>query len=372
MNEHAVSIVIDGKEIGGWTEYTVTTSITDPVDTFAMRMPWSRDAWRLLAPDRPVRILIDDVPMVTGFIDERELPMDEEVISITGRDRCGRLVQESAPAIDYRGLGIRELVGRLASPWFTVVTLSNARNRRVLRGRGKRAGAGNEPVKLNTRVGTRLEPGQTRWAVIEDLLGQAGYLAWSAGDGAELILGRPNYDQEVQFHFRRPAPGGQSGNVLGLGVKHSTADRYSRILVLGSGGGTDASYGLPVAARVGEAKDNPRTADGEGRDFSAPKRLIIADEAIVSRAEADAFARREMARRNSGGLLVSVRAPLHGQLVAGRARTLFCPDVLVRVDDEVTGTAGVFLITSCSYRSSRGEGETTTLELVPRGTELSA
>jgi hypothetical protein len=81
--------------------------------------------------------------------------------------------------------------------------LSNARNRRVLRGQGKRAD-GVEPVRLNTRVGTRLEPGQTRWTVIEELLGQAGYLAWSAGDSAELVIGQPNYDQEVQFELRRP------------------------------------------------------------------------------------------------------------------------------------------------------------------------
>lgn len=368
---HRVSILVDGREVTGWTDYTVNTSILDPVDTFAMRMPWSRAAWSLLVPDAPVRILLDGVPIVTGFLDDRELPVDDDLIAVTGRDRCGRLVQESAPAIDYRGLGVRELVARLAAPWFSVVTLSNARNRRVLRGQGKRAD-GFEPVRLNTRVATRLEPGQTRWTVIEELLGQAGYLAWSAGDGAELVIGQPNYDQEIQFEFRRPAPGGRGGNVLGLGVRQSTADRYSRIVVLGSGGGTDANYGIAVAARAGEARDNPATPQGDGRDFSAPKRLVMADEAVVSRAEAEARARREMARRRANAHVVSVQAPLHGQRIAGRALTLFCPDTLARVDDERTGTSGVFLVVSCSYRGTRSEGETTVMELVPRGTELAA
>jgi prophage tail gpP-like protein len=356
--------------VTGWTDYTVKTSLVDAVDTFSLRMPWTSEAWRLLAPDRPVRIILDGVAVVTGFLDESEIPPDDEVISVTGRDRCGRLVQESAPAIDYRGLGVKELVGRLASPWFQMVTLSNARNRRVLRGRGARAAVGSEPVRLDTRVGTRLEPGQMRWTAIDELLGQAGYLAWSAGDGSELVIGRPNYDQAVQFHFRRPTPGSRGGNVLGLGVRRSTADRYSRIIVLGSGAGTDASYGLAVSARAGEAKDNPLTVDGEGRDFSAPKRLVIADAAVSSRAEAQTRAQREMARRNAGALLLSIEAPGHGQVVAGSAPTLFCPDTLARVDDEVTGTSGVYLVVSCNYRGTRTGGATTSLELVPRGTEL--
>jgi prophage tail gpP-like protein len=363
---HDISVVCDGRVVRGWSSYDISASLLEPTDRFSMEVPFSREAWKLLRQDRPISVRIDDVIVMNGFIDDREIPegTGEDVIQIAGRDRAGRLVQESAPGVDFRGSDAATLIGKLASPWFSRVTLSNARNRRVLRGRGRKVQTGREPVFVTTGKGTRIEPGQTRWQAIEDLCRQMGCLAWSSGDGDELVVGRPNYDQAPQFRFFQPAAGSSrsaESTVLSMGRRESTGDRYSEVIVVGSGGGTDANYGAPVSSRFGRAIDD--------RDFSAPKRLVI-ERAVTSREVAQAEAAREMARRAAGRLRVSVRAPAHGQVVAGQYPTIFACDLMATVEDERTGDVGAFLIVGVTYRSSRGGGEETLLDLVPKGTEL--
>ncbi|MEO7735160.1 MAG: phage baseplate assembly protein [Kofleriaceae bacterium] len=372
--QHDISVIVDGVQIRDWETYDITVDMTSPADHFTVRMPFQKDVWRLCRGDRPIRVLIDDVVALTGFIDERFVPEDDEAIEIVGRDRAGRLVDESAPGLDFSGLAMKALIEKVAAPWFTRVTLSNARNRNVIRGRGRKAKAAGEPLKLNTakKIGTRIEPGQTRWQVIETLCAQAGVLAWSAGDGTELVVGQPNYDQEPQFRFFMPAANStriDESTVLGMGVRERTADRYSRVIVVGSGTGTDVNYGSRVASRYGEAKDNPSTKEGDGDAFSAPKRLIV-QRSVASIAEAQELARREMARRDAHAQGLTVRCAGHGQVVAGAFTTIFAPDTIASVEDERTDTKGTYLITACTYRSGR-TGEETLITLVPSGADLS-
>lgn len=371
VDGHNIRVVVDGKQVDGWTEYEISQGMRTPADAFSMSRPFDRAAWDLLAPDRPIKVLIDDVVVLTGYIDDSDKPdSGNDQITITGRDKVGRLVQESAPGVSFKGLTERELVKRLASPWFTAVT-GNARNRNVVRGRGRKAPVGDEPIKLDVRGGTLIEPGQTRWAAIEELLRQSGHLCWSSGDGRELILGTPNYNQAIQwsvFHPGEQSLRGKEGNALGFGVKRSTGDRYSRIVVVGTGSGTAANYGPAVVARYGEAKDNPLTPDGDGTTFSAPKRLVMVED-VGSRAEATSLAKREMARRALDAARITAQLPLHGQR-SSTALTLFALDTLARVEDEVTGLRGTYLVEALTFSSSRDGGQRTKLEMVPKGSEV--
>ena len=187
------------------------------------------------------------------------------------------------------------------------------------------------------------------------------------------MVGQPNYDQVPQFRFfypREGSPRAGEGNAQGIGLRDSTGDRYSRIVVVGSGQGTKEDYGATVASRSGQALNNPARPDGEGLDFSAPKRLVI-ERAVQSAAEARAEAEREMARRDAAGHVVTVRAAGHGQVVAGLYPTLFAPDLMAWVEDEDLGIAGAYLVTACTYRCTRDGGEETVLELVRKGAPLS-
>ncbi|MBA2718936.1 MAG: hypothetical protein H0U52_06815 [Chloroflexi bacterium] len=374
--KHVISLLVAGVEIIGWESYSISKPLVEQPDTFTMRLPFTREAWDLCQPDRLVQVRIDGVPVITGFIDDSDVPEDSYVIEITGRGKIGRLIDESAPTLNFSNLGILELITKLASPWFTKVTFSGLRDRTVQRGRGRKARASGEPLLLNVRkkLGTIIEPGQTRWQAIKSLLDQAGLIAWASGDGKELIISKPNYKQEVQFRFFRPSPGSRRVNdatVLAMGVKRSTGDRYSRIIVVGSGTGTDINYGAKVASRYGEAKNNDDTADGEGIDFSVPKRLIV-QRSVKSIDEAEELAEREMARRDAQGYLLTVRAAGHGQLVAGAFTTLFANNLLASCEHEPTGTVGTYAIVGCTFAQNRSESATTTMNLVCKGAEIAA
>lgn len=385
---HTISVVVAGHEITGWATYSFEEAL-ELSQTFMMTIPFRREVWDIVRADSPIQILIDGVVKLSGYIDERIKPEGESSITISGRDRSGRIVQDCAPGVSFAGLGIIDITKKLIEPWGFTATFTNDRNRsialghgRKAKGRRKRTGnrftgkarqlrGSSEALRLNSHVGTQIEPGQTRGQVITTLATQAGYLVWPSCDGKEIIVGEPDYDQDVQFVFFHPAEGSSrigESTCLGMGVKSSTGDRYSHVIVVGAGAGTDVNYGSATSSRRGDARNNPDDPDGVGLDFSAPKRLILS-RPVQSIAEAQELAEREMARRDALGHVLTVRAPGHGQIYDGETPTLFAPDTLALCEDEETGTAGIYLVTHCAFQSSRS-GEETLLTLVKSGSEL--
>lgn len=386
---HTISVLINGNEISGWSTYNFEESITELANTFSMTIPFRREVWDLCKPDRTIQILIDGVPKLNGFIDDRDVPDGEEVVTISGRDRSGRLVQDCAPGVSFAGLGIIDITRKLIEPWGFTASFTNDRNRAITLGHGRKAKGhrkstanrftgkarqlrgSDEALRLNSRVGTQIEPGQTRAMVLTTLAAQAGYLIFPSSDGKEIIVGEPDYDQDIQFTFFYPKAGSariDESSCTGMGIKDSVGDRYSRVIVVGAGSGTDANYGKSVASRYGEARDNEDDPEGIGDDFTAPKRLILS-RSVQSNADAKEIADREMARRDAQGHVLTVRAPGHGQIYGGETPTLFAPDTLALCEDERTGTAGIYLITKCSFQSGR-TGEETILTLVKSGSQL--
>jgi prophage tail gpP-like protein len=292
-------------------------------------------------------------------------------MTIGGVDKVGRLVQESAPTIAYDGDFV-QIIEKLAYPWFTKVSTSNARNRIVTRGkRGRKAAAADEAIVLKVKKKTwQVEPGQTRWKIINELASEAGYMVWSSGDGSELIVGQPNYKQGVQFLVCNPtADSSLPSTSTRLNFKESIADRFSLVMALGSGRGDAANYGESAVSQRYVIKDGPNT-DGTGKDFVAPKRLILAERTLMNVEEARQYAQQEMSRRDFHKMICQATMPGHGQIVGTAAPTLYTPDTIARVIDEEQDPPvnGAFLIFECNYRSTRQGSESTEITAVPSGT----
>lgn len=373
-NAHRVTVVVGGKQITGWTDYEVVCSMVEPADGFSLRRAFDLEVWKLCELDAEVKIAIDNTIVLDGFIDDRARAAAAGTISIAGRDKAGRLVQESIPKVSgFDGLQMTEVLKQLASPWFTTVTLSDARNRSVRRGKGHRAPAGEEPAvfkvagKLDEEHGGRMDPGETRWAMIEQIVSSVGLLCWSSADGRELVVGKPNYTQQVQYLFRHSKRDGST--IKDLNYQESVQEGFALIEVHGTGTGDDGEY--DTASYIGSAKDGPN-ADGTGRDFRHPKRLVVAQSAFESNAEAQRAAEREMKRRNFKRRHATIEAPLHGQLIAGSIMTLFAPNTLARVIDDELELDEAFLLYACRFSGSATGGASTNIMCVPRGTEFVA
>lgn len=385
--EHRVSIAINGREIGGWTEYEIETSIVEPVGRFSLTRPRDIDAWRLCHRDATVKVLIDGLPRMFGFVEERRTSSRAGTMTITGLDRAGRLVAESAPRSAYGGKTMLDVVKALAEPWYTKVTLDNARNRKVQLGKGakvaglkdpiallkgKRSTKASDPIKAlfakPSKSANRVDPGQSRWEVIEQIASRAGLAAWTSADGKELFLGRPDHEQPATFYFRHGR--GQS-NVIDIDYGESNADRYSMITAVGSGITSAADYGEAASSRAGVVYDNPdNPVDGTGRDFLFAKRLVLPEQGVADRGEASRIAGREQLRRDFKRTGATITTWYHGQLVTGSARTLFANDTIARVIDDDIELDVDMMIHTLRFKASRDQGETTELEVVPRHTEI--
>lgn len=377
-NSHEIRIVTNGAVIGGWTGYHVDSSMITPSDQFELRRPFDAQAWNLLRRDSDVQIEIDGAPIVRGFVEGRQKSSKAGTMRIWGRDRAGRLVDESAPSIDYSGMTILQAFKTLADPWFGTISLSDARNRRIRVGKGKRVASGAEPTfTINVRVPRRgaVHPGEKRSQIMHEIAARAQILWWSSADGKEIIVGKPNHNQQPQYEFVHAKTGStKKGNVKDLTITEDDGDRYSVIMCGGVGGATPHDYGSNVTDRRGVVYDSPfNKIDGTGRDFIHPKRLFLPERDFESYGDASRVAANEQARRDYKRHLISVEAPLHGQFLEnGGPPTLFAPNTVARVIDEEQDPQldDTYLIVSCAYSSNRDQGETTTMHLVPTGTEI--
>lgn len=346
-----------------------------PADNFVLRMPFSMTAWLTLRIDARITIKADGTTLLDGFIDKRVRHGRAGVLEIHGRDRVGRLVDESAPAIDYTGMTITEAVKRLMSPWFDELSLTNAKNRRLRRGKGRRVAGGNEPVvTINVRVPRkgRVHPGETRWQIIHEIASRSGLIAYSSSDGKELVMGVPNRTQPAQYLFTLAAPGSPTKTtVKDLTITEDSGDRYSMYLCAGVGGQSDTNYGKNVTDNRGVAFDNVfNRKDGTGRDFIHAKRMFLPERGFDSYHDAQRVAELEKNRRDYKRHLVSVEAATLGQNLGTSDPTLFAPDTVARVIDEEIGLDEKYLVVACSYSFSRDNGDFTTLHLVPVDTEI--
>jgi prophage tail gpP-like protein len=398
--QHRVSVRAAGVEIHNWNNYDVVCDMVNPADSFSLSLgpvdPFDigaaararalgvedfGEAWHALRPDSLVEILIDDVIVMSGFVDERiGASSQADTLSINGRDKCGRLLDESMPLIKFNGLSLEALCLKICSPWLDKVAFSNTTNRSLVIGRGRGAKGGRVfkdpnaiPGIRHPRTYRKVEPGETRWNVLAYFMHENDLLAWGAADGRSLIVGEPNYDQEPTFRFFHPRAGSTRehlGNCTDFNVRDSVADRYSAIIAMGSNAGTARDYGESVVHRKGVARSGPRQY-GEGADFQHRKVLLVPDDAIKNDKQAQTRAEREMAERDAGGHEITLTAYDHGQLFDSTARraSLFACDTIAHVESEVFGIKADYLITSVRFHGAR-EKRTTEIKLVPKGTLL--
>lgn len=386
LREHEVRVVLGSDQLFPQTSalcesIDVTCDMLSFADEFALSFPFTRDYWELSKPDSEVQVYIDDVRVLTGFVDVQKRVGSRgegSSILIQGRDRGGRLVDESAPFVTYGGLGILELATQIVDPWFTTVSLSNARNRALIRGRGRRLApaAAEPPIFTDRKAQRKVEPGEGRADVLAYFLDQSGLLAWSSADGREFIVGKPNHDQAPQWRFLAASEGSiraGEANVERFEVTNSVGERYARIQVCGTSQGDSASYGANVTKRTAVVKNNALSLDGTGIDFQHPKSLVIADNDIKSAAQAKVRAEREMKLRDASAREIELTVPGYGQVLGGdpAARpALYCFDTVARWEDEEADERGDYLVTRARFATDRQGGQWSLLSMVPRGTEL--
>ena len=114
--EHHLVVSVDGQEIDGWASATIESDLLTPADAFTLMRGYDTRAYKLLRLDADILILIDGAPMMRGFVETRR--GNWQGFTISGKDRIGRMVAESAP-LGLR-FAARDLWGPAAAPGHAV------------------------------------------------------------------------------------------------------------------------------------------------------------------------------------------------------------------------------------------------------------
>jgi prophage tail gpP-like protein len=269
-----LTLKVGGELFEGWKSVSINLGIDRIAGNFSLglteRWPHNPRDWAI-APGEHCAVLIGDVPVISGYVDESNVSFDADKhdIQVTGRDRTGDLVDCSAPSAAYSGISFVEIARRLVKPYKIEIN--------------DEVGIGGSIPKFS------IQTGDTVFSTLEKLARQVGVLLVSDGLGGIKIT-----------------RGGKSGqatdtlevgqNVLAAEIKHSHAELYSSITVKGQASGASASeYDLSHAAAESSV---------ERKEIGASRRMSGVDRhrplVIVAETQADAARCRQRAEWEAG------------------------------------------------------------------------
>jgi prophage tail gpP-like protein len=347
-------LTVDGREHAGWRSIKLVSGLEAAASKVMLELAdrWSVDDAepRRIRPGAPFALALDGETVAEGHLDTVEIRYDatDHVLSVTGRDRMGDLV-DCAATLDgpheFRRAKLREIAERLAQPY------------------GLRVRAEADPPEPFERFA--IQPGETGWEALERACRQRAVLARGDGRGG-LMLTRAGEAGEAAGPI---VMGGRDGNVLSAGATFDASELFDPIVVRGQAEG----------ARAGEViyDRDPATGDVSAREGG--------ERAAAARAEARAGgeARRYrprvvLAETAGGGQQLADRAAWEARVAAGRSARvryvvagwrgtsgrLWQPNTLVEVRDRFLGLERQLLIASVTLSLGR-EGSRAELECAP-------
>lgn len=358
-------------------EFQLDTDMLTESDMLTVSYPVTSELRGQVGLDQGVKVWFDDRQVFTGRVADDTV--QGGLLRIVARDNIDRLLEESVPGTGFRlNKTLATALARLAGPWFERIVFSNATDRNIRSGKARARVAG-EPVVTRSALralGQYVDAGEARWGGIQKLLQTFRLLAWSSGDGRDLVVSRPNYKQTTLYRLFRGRAG---SSVVSSSWARSIAGRYSVVEL----SGTQTAPGVPAPPvftppgvqrkkRV-QHSSRGRVVDTSG-DFRSSKRLFINDSSIYP-SDAQSTAERIFGQQQARASRIDVDVSGWGQ---GRAVYTFDRIASVTLSEPTSPRsnaeasilrAAPYYVTAVSY-SARAESQSARLSLVPAGTVL--
>lgn len=340
MSNNNVTLVVAGREYGGWKSVSIQAGIERSCRSFALDItrswPNAPQLQRLVQPFDSCQVFIGDNLVLTGDIDATPISYDAATVSVAvnGRSKTARLVDCSA-ANDpgqWSGLPVERIAQALASP-YSVRVLADVSTGGVV-------------------VDHQIQQGETAFESIDRLLQIRQLLATDTADGDLLIT------QASERHSGASLVLGEGGNILSGDAGLDFKDVFSSYTSKGQRSSTetddDADPLLPDALRDASAT----TADSR---VPYNRQLIIKQSGQVDQASCADRVRYERDYRRAKALATTYT-------VQGWRRPsgeLWVPNELVKIHDSIIGIDADWLITEVEYKISSA-GTLCTLQVATR------
>jgi prophage tail gpP-like protein len=326
-----VTLLVGGREYGGWKSARVTRGIESVAGSFELEVSdrWAGqpEPWPI-TEEEECSLLLEGEVVITGYVDRRRLAYgsEERSLAVRGRDRTGDLVDCSVDLgkWEFGGVPLLILAKRLCEPFGVSVSLQAGL---VLP---------KPPAKFS------IDPGESAFEALEKACRLAAVLPVSDGRGG-LVLTRTGSS-------RCSTELVQGQNILAAAGDFDASARFRTYKVLGQHKGDDEFFGS-AAATVKATATDPAVR-------RSARVLVVRPEGNVTSEHAKKRAQWEATVRAARADAVSVT--VQGWTQADGS--LWPVNAVARVRSPAIGVDGDLVVTQATY-SVGLEGTTTELEL---------
>ena len=327
--DNTVTLLINGKAHGQWTDYDIVSDLLTPADDFSVTLGRPVDAKpdAVQAGDKVV-VRVGSDTVLSGRIDRVQTATEKgaKTLTIQGRDDAGVLLDCSAPLFNAQEMALSQIIEKIVKP----LGLANIRI---------------DAAKTDKTHKVQIEPGSRAWDALAQYAEANGLWPWLEPDGT-LVVGGPDYTAapvaELVLRLN-----GQNNNIKRLEVSRDMAARYSEVTVLG---------------QSHSGKHNIKaTAKDEAVTLHRP--LIVTEPDVDSQAEVERKAKKKLADSRLAGLTIT--ATVQGHRTDNG--TLWQPGQRIHVLSEPDGLAAVYFLMARTFTGGRGQPTETVLTLKEDG-----
>jgi prophage tail gpP-like protein len=325
-----VEVIFGSQAHRGWQSYDIESDLMTPAD--AWRMTMVKSGIRL-PPEVDIGaallVRVGGETVLSGTLDEREHKVDKagHVLSLSGRDAAGVLLDCSAPIFSAQKLSLEDIVAKIVRPLGVVKIRISAET-------------------LLTREKVNVEPGDTAWDALKHAAEANGLWPWIEPDGT-LVVGGPDYTTPIvdQLVMRYD---GKGNNIEEASEHRSQVPRYSDLTVLGQAhavGGSDGRHNIKA------------TAKDTGLATYRPK--VVVDHEAISEAIASARGQKLIADGRVKGYELKLQVKGH----RNASRKLWAPGQRVHVLCEPLDIEGIYFLMARRFNGDKTKGQITHLSL---------
>lgn len=327
--DNTVTLLINGKTHGQWTNYDIVSDLLTPADDFSVTLGRPVDAKpdAVRAGDK-VEVRVGGDTVLSGRIDRVQTVTEKggKTLTIQGRDDAGVLLDCSAPLFNAQDMDLNQIIEKIVKP----LGLAKIRI---------------DAAKTDKTHKVQIEPGSRAWDALLEYAEANGLWPWLEPDGT-LVIGGPDYTAApvAELVLRT---NGQNNNIKRLEVNRDMAARYSEVTVL---------------AQSHSGKNNIKaTAKDESVKLHRP--LIVTEPDIDSQAQAQRKAKKRLADSRLEGLTITATVQGHRT----DDGTLWQPGQRINVLSEPDGIDAVYFLMARTFTGGRGQPTETVLTLKEDG-----
>ena len=327
--DNTVTLLINGKTHGQWTNYDIVSDLLTPADDFSVTLGRPVDAKpdAVRAGDK-VEVRVGGDTVLSGRIDRVQTVTEKggKTLTIQGRDDAGVLLDCSAPLFNAQDMDLNQIIEKIVKP----LGLAKIRI---------------DAAKTDKTHKVQIEPGSRAWDALLEYAEANGLWPWLEPDGT-LVVGGPDYTAApvAELVLRT---NGQNNNIKRLEVNRDMAARYSEVTVL---------------AQSHSGKNNIKaTAKDESVKLHRP--LIVTEPDIDSQAQAQRKAKKRLADSRLEGLTITATVQGHRT----DDGTLWQPGQRINVLSEPDGIDAVYFLMARTFTGGRGQPTETVLTLKEDG-----